>query len=392
MLTAAVFNCNYLVQKEIIAALRALPHIKLLVLNTADVSSEEDGQRICAVLAQHGCRMVFTINDWGLDYQEVVSGWLERRGVVHVNWCVDDPFFLAEYKAMTTLGPRPNRIDFVSDRAYLGQMKQLGYRAHFLPLGTDPALFFPLTPAPTPVRSVCFVGNSYFKKVFLEYTKPHESFWEQCIPFVVEVVGRYIHDFSTDIDALVRDYLRTLTLPSDLPFAKAVFIAKHTIGFFYRQRAVTTLAAHYDDFMAFGDEWWLKYLPPRQVSLAVGYYTNLNETYQQTAINVDINRVVIREGFTQRVFDCLGARAFCITSAKAVVDEYFETKGELPELVVFDSEQELYDKVAYYHKNPSLRQAIAQRGYERVIQNHTYHHRVATLFALLRSELGSRAS
>jgi spore maturation protein CgeB len=124
----------------------------------------------------------------------------------------------------------------------------------------------------------------------------------------------------------------------------------------------------------------------------VGYYTNLNETYQQTAINVDINRVVIREGFTQRVFDCLGAQAFCITSAKAVVDEYFETKGEVPELVVFDNEQELYDKVAYYHKNPSLRQAIAQRGYERVIQNHTYHHRVATLFALLRSELGSRAS
>jgi spore maturation protein CgeB len=140
--------------------------------------------------------------------------------------------------------------------------------------------------------------------------------------------------------------------------------------------------------MVFGDEFWLCDLPREKVSTAVGYYINLNETYRQTKINIDINRVVITEGLTQRIFDCSAGGNFVITSNKPVIDEFFVTKGENREAIVFNNELHLKELIDYFLKHDDERNAIAQRARERVFKEHTYDHRVRSIFRVISEQMG----
>jgi hypothetical protein len=64
------------------------------------------------------------------------------------------------------IAPASNRLDFVSNRAYVAPMREKGLNAHFLPLAADPAIFFPpFAGAPDYARDLCFVGNSYRAQV-----------------------------------------------------------------------------------------------------------------------------------------------------------------------------------------------------------------------------------
>jgi spore maturation protein CgeB len=140
--------------------------------------------------------------------------------------------------------------------------------------------------------------------------------------------------------------------------------------------------------MVFGDQWWLLDLPREKISTAVGYYINLSQTYQQTKVNIDVNRVVIREGLTQRVFDCLGSGSFVITSKKSVLPEFFEVQGDNRETVMFESEKHLKDLIDYFASHDEERAAIVQRGRQRVLAEHTYDHRIQAIFRTVSSEMG----
>lgn len=65
--------------------------------------------------------------------------------------------------------------------------------------------------------------------------------------------------------------------------------------------------------------------------------------------------------------------------AEHLEDFYFPGK----EIVVFESTTDLIDKCRYYLNNVSERQKIADAGYIRTLKEHTYEHRLRTIFAKL---------
>jgi spore maturation protein CgeB len=123
-------------------------------------------------------------------------------------------------------------------------------------------------------------------------------------------------------------------------------------------------------------------MPPERLGKVV-YGDGLREIYNSTKVNIDINRVVIRNGFTQRVFDALACGAFLITNAKQVVADHFETSGSQREIVTFKNADELADLVRYYLTHENERMEIARRGYRKVLTSHTYDHRIAEIFNTL---------
>jgi len=133
---------------------------------------------------------------------------------------------------------------------------------------------------------------------------------------------------------------------------------------------------------------WLMDLPKEKVSTEVGYYINLSQTYRETKINIDVNRIVIRDGLTQRVFDCLASGSFVITNSKPIVRELFETAGKKEEVVMFDNEEHLRELIDYYSVHDAERLAIVARGRKRVLAQHTYDHRVAEIFRVVATEIG----
>jgi spore maturation protein CgeB len=138
----------------------------------------------------------------------------------------------------------------------------------------------------------------------------------------------------------------------------------------------------------FGDAGWHQVLPAGRVGTA-RYYDSLCDVYRKAKITIDINRMVIRDGFTQRAFDVPASGGFVLTSAKPVIDEFFVTQGPAQEIAVFKSRNDLMARIDYYLSHDDERLAIAERGMKKVVSGHTYDHRVKELFTVISKELRS---
>jgi spore maturation protein CgeB len=377
----AFFSHKFLVEREVMAALKKLPYVRLITVKTATYSPLQQVEKVIKALTDHAPSILVTVNDWGMDLCGMLAEWLEARGILHVNWCVDDPFFIEAMKGVV-FGPRKNRFDFVSDRGYVQSLRLRGHNAHFLPLATDPSIFYPLPEKPATVYPISFVGNSY-KKDLNDFSKGSEAFLEQRSALIFELLAKYTHNANYDLDTDIAGVLERTILPEGISPAKAAFLIKYSVGYFFRKRLIVGLANTRDEFRVIGDAFWYLDLPQQRVVVGKSYYSDLNTIYQQTAVNIDINRVIIRDGFTQRVFDCLASGSFVLTSPKAVVNDFFITEGSARELVVFENETHLKELAGYYVSREHERRTIAERGMKKVLACHTYDHRIAEIMRTL---------
>jgi len=382
MITLVFLNQGFLIQPETIAALRKIPTLRCVSVDITSHPNAEQAEFLTKILSEQQCRILFTINEWGIDTDGIIQKFLEKNQIMYVNWFVDDPFY-EEIILKKKFRPYKLRIDFVSDKDYLQKMKDRGYNAFFLPLGTDSSIFynqnFPRT------KEIVFVGNSYIQQMD-ELLVDADELILPMTSFLASVINSYNHDNNTDIECAIVNYLEDRKLPDKISFERAVFIAKHFVGYLYRKQIVTGLVKEFAAFSIIGDAGWKKITDPQRVS-KVGYYNGLRELYNTSKINVDINRVVIRNGFTQRTFDTLACKCFCVTGAKPVVQEFFNTEGEEKELVTFRNSEELHDLVRYYLIHESEREKIAERGFKKVLSLHTYDNRVAEIFKCVQSYL-----
>lgn len=368
-------------QKETITALRALSHLQIITLDISSHPTVEQAHFACKIMHDHKCSILFTINEWGLDTEGVIHDFLLRRSIVHLNWCVDDPFF-EEIILRKKFRPSSLRIDFVSDKDYLPEMNSRGYHAYFLPLATDPTLFFPQN-RPY-INDVAFVGSSYLNQIS-EFSNMAPTFVESMIPSIASILKENLLNNEVDLERLLHDKISASPRPQNCSIKKALFICKHLAGFLYRKEIVSELAKSYDNFAVYGDNGWLSCIK-NKLHKTIGYGNELREIYNGTRINIDINRVVIRNGFTQRVFDVLACRSFLITSTKPLIREFFETENK-KEIVTFSTAEELTDLVRFFLNHESQLKAIAQRGYEKILAAHTYKHRIQQIFRIVKKHL-----
>ena len=75
----------------------------------------------------------------------------------------------------------------------------------------------------------------------------------------------------------------------------------------------------------------------------------------------------------QRVFDVPACRAFLLTDAQESVAELFEPGHEV---ITYSSKEEAVDLAKYYLENDNIRMTVAERAYARVLNEHTYKHRM----------------
>jgi spore maturation protein CgeB len=382
----AFLNQSYLIQRETVEALRRIPDARVAAIDIAAHPTLHQVNVLCGILEQERCGAVVTINEWGTDTGGRFCDFCESRKIIHCNWCVDDPFY-EEIILAKKYRPSPLRFDFVSDRGYVQPMRERGYRAFFLPLCTDPALFHPGPAAGGERFDLVFVGNSYLRQMD-DMLALAPEFVDSIAPFLGGIIGSYLENVEYDIEARILEVMKSISLPRELSFEKACYIAKHAAGYFGRKRIVIALARRYPGFRVFGDAGWLRDLPPERVGSA-GYYNTLADVYRHARIAIDINRMVIRNGFTQRPFDILASGGFVLTSAKPVVGDFFSPCGPEKDISVFHSEKELFESADYYLSHDRERLAIAGRGRSKVLSAHTYDHRMAAMFLLISQELAA---
>jgi spore maturation protein CgeB len=104
--------------------------------------------------------------------------------------------------------------------------------------------------------------------------------------------------------------------------------------------------------------------------------------FNATKINLNLHSSVHVEQLVSRgdvvnprTFEVAGCGAFQLVDERSLLPESFRDD----EMATFTSLEDLKEKIAYYLSKPEERVVVAQRGRERVLAEHTYAHRMASL-------------
>ena len=112
----------------------------------------------------------------------------------------------------------------------------------------------------------------------------------------------------------------------------------------------------------------------------VSTLTEMPKVFYCSKINLNITMKPIQTGLSLRVWDILGCGGFLLSNYQAEIPEYFEIGKDLD---CYESITDLKEKCAYYLTHDDIRAEIADRGYQKVRQFHTYKHRFASMIDIL---------
>ena len=87
-----------------------------------------------------------------------------------------------------------------------------------------------------------------------------------------------------------------------------------------------------------------------------------------------------------RLFEATGCGSMLITDYKKDLENLFVLDDEI---IVFNSNDELFDLINYYLKNDKIRLKIAKNGFKKTFDVHNYYNRVSTLDKLIKYNLNN---
>jgi spore maturation protein CgeB len=108
--------------------------------------------------------------------------------------------------------------------------------------------------------------------------------------------------------------------------------------------------------------------------------------FNRSKINLNLSNASVDDTHQQikgRNFEIPGTGGFLLTGPADNLHEYY-VDGK--EVVVFQSHEDMADRIRYYLKHDSERKAIAKAGYERTLREHTWEKRWNHVFERLHAE------
>lgn len=110
----------------------------------------------------------------------------------------------------------------------------------------------------------------------------------------------------------------------------------------------------------------------------VGYDTEMPLVFHDSKINLNITLRSILSGIPLRCMDIMGAGGFLLSNYQPELAEYFEVGKEL---VLYDSRDDLMQKIEYYLCHEEERLAIARRGQQKIEENFSYRKVLPKIFS-----------
>jgi spore maturation protein CgeB len=268
-------------------------------------------------------------------------------------------------------------------------MESAGFEAvHYLPLATDEKIFKPLVghrrkKGRAFACDVGFVGNS-----MVEPTEERLSRVDpELHPLVERLAAQYLLrriSFDEQMECMdERDRARVAALPaSSRVDLEAAVLWKTTQR--YRLHCVEQLSGF--DLQVHGDKGWKALLNGKgRLCKPLNYYKELPPFYNHCRLNFNATNLQMGSAVNQRVFDVPACGAFLLTDHQEALGEAFEIGKEV---IAFDEVEAIPDLVRFYLNNPGTRETIAAQARKRVLQEHTYKHRLNRVIEEMRSRYG----
>jgi len=385
-----VVDAGYFLVREIVNALRSLGAKVLIIRLPLDAATgapdvSKYGQFIADFASACGRfqpQALITVNHLGFDSQGILTGLLEKLRTPALVWYVDSPKYILkniQANVSSWIGV------FVWEKAYLSWLREVGFsHVHYLPLATDPAIFTAsgasnrLTVSP---QSLVFVGDSMAATARKALNK--------LPPDVLEKLGVGAEQWqSGDLQELFSRIEKDWGLPSDV---RADAESALTLIATRRRRVEfiqSLLDSHRVGKMAiFGDAAWkdrlrlngelkdgsLELQPPAD------YYLDLPGIYRSAGAVLNLTGLQMPTALNQRCYDVPAAGGLLITDEREALSEQFNPGKEI---IPYRTRDEMLDKWNFYQDHPAERQSVIEAGKRRVLQEHTYQHRMEQALAV----------
>jgi len=366
-----MIDTGYFLVKDVRKALISLDHKVLSV----PVEMDGNGETIVSTLIEKILDVkpdfLLTINHLGFDRDGVLTSFLKSIDMPLASWYVDSPKLIIEAFRENV---SPWMSIFLWDKSYIDNMEAMGFDSVLhLPLGTDTSLFKPLTARKHRRKlnkylcDISFVGNSMVEPV----EKWMKNVNDNLRPVVERVSSEFVR--TGNIMEILRDnekmVINRLSAKEKMDFEAAV-IWKATLN--YRLGCINGLKNQ--GLRIYGDKHWRSLLDNKSdIYPPVNYYKDLPYLFNASKINFNATSLQMKEAVNQRVFDVPACGAFILTDDQEALHDLFEVGDEI---ITFKKKEEIPEIVKFYLNNQEKRQGIALKGRERILNNHTYKHRL----------------
>jgi spore maturation protein CgeB len=369
-LTVLFLFGSYYCQAESIRGFEALGH-RVIIL---DYRGRENTliDRFNEILRNDRPDLVFSINMRGLDNRGVMAGILSGVGIPLVLWFVDSPEFILYGEALPSLA---NCRVFVWEKSYLPMVQGLGYDARYLPLAADPALIEAAVVSSKFKAEISFVGNSlcsgFLNRLSVKFPKSPATM--QLAESSIAALQQSRGDQLALLGKILDSEGGHLPGKDEQLFFRAYVL--HSATTLYRTTLLEKLLPLPLTF--FGDpEGWSKVFGNGiNTRPDVNYFHETPSVYASSAINFNATSFQMPSTVNQRVFDVPLCGGFLLTDRQEDLHELFADD----EVATFESSEDVAEKAKYYLANPAIRAAIAAKARRRILDEHTYKHRMASM-------------
>ena len=113
---------------------------------------------------------------------------------------------------------------------------------------------------------------------------------------------------------------------------------------------------------------------------AIDYYEIMPLVFRHSKINLNITLRSIQKGIPLRAFDIMGSGGFLLTNYQEDFLNYF-VPGE--DFIYYSSYEESETYAGYYLSREKERQQIAANALGKILDAHTFEHRIHTMLSIL---------
>lgn len=335
---------------------------------------------------------IFTSN-----YYPVISNACNEMDIPYVSWCYDNPLILTYSK---TVYHSCNYI-FLFDSQMVQELQALGVEhAYYLPMAVNAKRLNTLKATPEQKKvvqaDISFVGSLYTEKHTLydrmEHLDEHTKGYLEGIMNAQQLIyGANILE-SALTDDIIEKLLKCMPiqLHTDSMETERYVYANYFLCRKITQTERTSLLQMISDTlpnMATGNHQKTQplklytpestpFLPNVKNMGTVHYLQEMPLVFRHSKINLNITLRSIKNGIPLRAMDIMGAGGFLLTNYQNDFNYHF-VDGE--DFVSFCSPSDMLDKIEYYLSHDKERQAIAERGWKKVCNEHTYEKRLAEI-------------
>lgn len=365
------------------AGMRAL-HIEVEVLKSQIASVDYDKeylQKLTDRLMGDNFDAVFSVN-----FIPIIARACKLFRLPYISWTVDSPLFQLYSE---TLLYDCNYVYIFDEAMYLEFRDKNPGHIFYLPLAANVDYLDTMIPTKEEEKRffepISFVGSLYSEKckyngiTLTDYVKGYS---EGIIEAQLMVYGyNFIQDVLTD--EVVAEFKRCAgwySLGADYEENDRAIVANEYIGVKCseqeRIRALNAIAKECEVALYTLSE--TNCLQNVRVKGPAHSRLEMPKIFRCSKINLNLTAKTIRTGLSQRVFDILGSGGFLLTNYQSELSYYFDIGKDL---VVYESLQDLVEKCKYYIAHEEERCQIAERGYQKVKDYHTFKHRFQIMFS-----------